>query len=199
MPVPEGGTGDTSVTAYSVVCGGTSNTAALQVVSGLGSATQVLTSNGAAALPTWQAAGGGGGGATTPWTPVINFAGSPAAITYTASGNYTQIGNFVYYSGIIAVSDLMGAPGSQLVTVTGLPIDADTSSSYAGNVVAISNDGVQEPQILVWNTGAATIIYFLGSSLVLSTGQPDTGDGGYTNSTMTDATVFQLSGQYISV
>ena len=54
ITVPYGGTGDTSFTAYSVVCGGTTTTGVLQNVSGVGTSGQVLTSNGAAALPTWQ-------------------------------------------------------------------------------------------------------------------------------------------------
>ncbi|MFA6080756.1 MAG: hypothetical protein WC753_04770 [Candidatus Gracilibacteria bacterium] len=48
-------------TAYAVICAGTTATGALQNVSGLGSAGQVLTSNGAAALPSWQAGGAGSG------------------------------------------------------------------------------------------------------------------------------------------
>lgn len=54
IPVAEGGTGNSSLTAYSVICGGTTSTGSLQPVSGVGSSTQVLTSNGASALPTWQ-------------------------------------------------------------------------------------------------------------------------------------------------
>lgn len=54
LTVPSGGTGLSSATAYSVLCGGTTSTGAFQSVSGLGSASQVLTSNGAGALPTWQ-------------------------------------------------------------------------------------------------------------------------------------------------
>lgn len=65
--VAGGGTGDTSFTAFSVICGGTTSTAALQNVSGVGTSGQVLTSNGAGALPTWQAGGGGG---TSPSTAV---------------------------------------------------------------------------------------------------------------------------------
>jgi hypothetical protein len=61
LPVPDGGTGVASTTAYAVVCGGTSSTAALQPVASVGTSGQVLTSNGAGALPTFQAAGGGGG------------------------------------------------------------------------------------------------------------------------------------------
>lgn len=61
-PVVEGGTGKNSMTAYSVLCGGTTSTAAMQNVSGVGTSTQILTSNGASALPTWQPAVSGVGG-----------------------------------------------------------------------------------------------------------------------------------------
>ncbi len=59
--VAGGGTGNTTFTAFSVICAGTTSTGAFQNVSGLGTAGQVLTSNGAGTLPTWQAGGGGGG------------------------------------------------------------------------------------------------------------------------------------------
>ena len=53
VSVPKGGTGVTSLTAYGVVIGGTSSTAAVQSVA-VGTAGQVLTSNGAGAAPTMQ-------------------------------------------------------------------------------------------------------------------------------------------------
>lgn len=53
--VTEGGTGVTSTTAYGVVCGGTTSTAALQNA-GAGSSGQVLVSQGSSALPQWTAA-----------------------------------------------------------------------------------------------------------------------------------------------
>ena len=56
--VAGGGTGVTSNTAYAVLCGGTTSTNPVQSIAGVGSAGQVLTSNGAGALPTFQAAGG---------------------------------------------------------------------------------------------------------------------------------------------
>lgn len=59
LPVANGGTGMTSATAYAVLCGGTTSTAAHQSIASVGTAGQVLTSNGAGALPTFQAAGGG--------------------------------------------------------------------------------------------------------------------------------------------
>lgn len=79
--VANGGTGDSSITAYSVVCGGTTNTGSLQVVSGLGTSGQTLISNGASALPTWQ-------------FPVMPSATTISGTTYTlalADAEYFQI------------------------------------------------------------------------------------------------------------
>lgn len=58
LSVPRGGTAASSFTAYSVICGGTTATGALQSVIGLGNAGEQLTSNGAGALPTWQPSSG---------------------------------------------------------------------------------------------------------------------------------------------
>ena len=57
VTVSNGGTGRTSATEYSVICGGTTSTSAHQSVASVGTTGQVLTSNGAAALPTWQDTG----------------------------------------------------------------------------------------------------------------------------------------------
>lgn len=54
LTVPDGGTGLTSATAYAVLCGGTTSTGAFQSIAGVGTSGQVLTSNGASALPTFQ-------------------------------------------------------------------------------------------------------------------------------------------------
>jgi hypothetical protein len=59
LVVGNGGTGTTSATAYAVQCGGTTSTGAHQSVASVGTAGQVLTSNGAGALPTFQTPGGG--------------------------------------------------------------------------------------------------------------------------------------------
>lgn len=57
LTVAGGGTGATSATAYAVQCGGTTSTGAHQSIASVGTSGQVLTSNGAGALPTFQAAG----------------------------------------------------------------------------------------------------------------------------------------------
>jgi hypothetical protein len=58
--VANGGSGRASATAYAVICGGTTSTSAHQSIASVGSSGQVLTSNGAAALPTFQDAAAGG-------------------------------------------------------------------------------------------------------------------------------------------
>lgn len=77
VPVADGGTGLSSATAYAVLCGGTTGTGAFQSIASVGSAGEVLTSNGAGALPTFQAAA----------------AGAPAGATYitqTSDGTLTN-------------------------------------------------------------------------------------------------------------
>jgi hypothetical protein len=54
LAVDQGGTGATSQTAYAVIAGGTTSTGAYQSVASVGTSGQVLMSNGAGALPTFQ-------------------------------------------------------------------------------------------------------------------------------------------------
>lgn len=63
VPVADGGSGRSDATAYAVICGGTTSTGAHQSIAGVGTSGQVLTSNGAGALPSFQDATGGEGGA----------------------------------------------------------------------------------------------------------------------------------------
>ena len=55
LGVDQGGTGLSTATAYSVVFAGTTGTGAFQAAAGPGTAGYILTSNGAGALPTFQA------------------------------------------------------------------------------------------------------------------------------------------------
>jgi hypothetical protein len=59
LPVANGGTGRATNTAYAVICGGTTTGGVEQSIASVGTTGQVLTSNGASALPTFQSAGGG--------------------------------------------------------------------------------------------------------------------------------------------
>jgi len=88
LTVPVGGTGLTSTTAYAILAGGTTSTGALQQVSGVGTSGQVLTSNGAGALPSWQAASGNG----ADWMGGYHlyFSGTPATGTTQAGISVTE-------------------------------------------------------------------------------------------------------------
>jgi hypothetical protein len=55
LGVDQGGTGLSTTTPYSIVFSGTTSTGLFQAAAGPGTATHVLTSNGAGALPTFQA------------------------------------------------------------------------------------------------------------------------------------------------
>jgi hypothetical protein len=59
LTVPNGGTGAVSITAGEVVLGGTTNYSPLTTVSGVGTALEVLTSDGTSGPPYWAAASGG--------------------------------------------------------------------------------------------------------------------------------------------
>lgn len=107
-PLPQvvnaGGTGIATTTAYAPICGGTSSTGNLQAAStGIGTSGYVLTSNGNAALPSFQVSAGtttfdADTGSATPSAGVININavdalhGTPSTFFSTsASGNTIQI------------------------------------------------------------------------------------------------------------
>lgn len=75
LPVAGGGTGVATLTAYAPIFGGTTGTGAVQSGT-VGTAGQVLTSNGAGALPTFEDATGG--------------SGSVDVQTFTAGGTWTK-------------------------------------------------------------------------------------------------------------
>ena len=101
LSVANGGTGATSLTAYAPVFGGTTSTGAVQSGT-VGTAGQVLTSNGAGAVPTFQAAGSGFTGGTL--TSALN----EAPIVTIASGASVTIGaaaaNTITISGTTAIT-----------------------------------------------------------------------------------------------
>ena len=83
LPVNQGGTGRASSTAYAVLTGGTTSTGAQQSVSGVGTAGQILTSNGAGLLPTWQ---------TNTAAGMVTV----AMQVFTANGTYTPTANMTF-------------------------------------------------------------------------------------------------------
>lgn len=91
ITVSQGGTGDASLTSYAVLCGGTTATSAIQSVASVGTTNQVLTSNGAAALPTFKT--------PTTFSQIV-------IQKFTSSGTYTPTANMKY-----CISEVWGAGG----------------------------------------------------------------------------------------
>lgn len=85
ITVPNGGTGNTSLTAYAVLTGGTTSTSPVQSIASVGTAGQVLTSNGAGALPTFQTATGTGTVNSGTAGNVAYYATSTNAVSTTAA------------------------------------------------------------------------------------------------------------------
>jgi hypothetical protein len=185
--VAGGGTGDTSFTAYSVICGGTTSTAPLQNVSGVGTTGQVLTSNGAGVLPTWQAGGGGSGNVLTAQVTLTSaqikaLTTTPVTIV-SASGPGTY--NFIL-SWVIKFINAGSANYSG--SSNNLQIGQSTSLfSSTFNPVIASNVMTGGTTLMVWGTnvgqttGAAPGTFENAPIIIFNTGGALTGDSGNTN------------------
>lgn len=118
LPVAGGGTGAASLTAYAVICGGTTSTGAVQSIASVGTSGQVLTSNGAGALPTFQAASGG-------WTTGIIFSTGSTTAAITNSAAETSV-----FSGTIPANTL-GTNGAVRIIMHGQMLqDVGTAQGY---------------------------------------------------------------------
>ena len=170
--VAGGGTGNTTFTAYSVICAGTTATGAFQNVSGVGTSGQVLTSNGAAALPTWQAAGanlsltGNTGGALSPssgnWNIVTAnstavLAGSGSTLTLDFGLSNLIIGD----SGSItsgAENVGLGDNVLQNTTIGGSNV-AVGAQALTANIGGTGNTALGNRSLLSYNIAALTSTY----------------------------------------
>ena len=145
QPVVEGGTGVQSTTAYAVLCGGTTTTNPLQSIAGVGTAGQLLTSNGAAALPTFQNAAsssisitGDSGGALTGNS--FTFTGGTTGLTFAGAGSTETLG------GTLAIAN-GGTNATSMATTDGVVYYdgtrlVTTSAGTAGQVLTSNGAGV---------------------------------------------------------
>jgi hypothetical protein len=141
-----GGSGTTTGTAYAVWCAGTTSTGTWQQVSGVGTSGQVLTSNGASALPTWQ-------------TPAAGGAWTTGAITATGS---TQGGAAALNKNGCTVSGADGTKGVVLVTGNGMTVVRNSASLsslkvYPPSGAQISTTGTNNPETLSGLTSQAYV------------------------------------------
>jgi len=123
LTVPSGGTGVGTFTAYSVILAGTTATGAFQNVVGLGASGQVLTSNGAGVIPSWQNAAG---------TGTVN-SGTAGQLAYYATSTNVVSGNTAITTAgtTTPILNVTGSAGAQYLA---------TSTSYQGQL-AISEAG----------------------------------------------------------
>lgn len=176
--VAVGGTGNTTFTAYSVICAGTTATGSFQNVSGVGTTGQVLTSNGASALPTWQAAGSGG------FTSIT-------VQVFTSSGTYTPTSGMLYCT-IECVGG--GGGGGGCTTTTGFNVSiggGGGGGGYARKTVAAATIGASQTVTIgaagsagasAGGTGGTGGTTSLGSICVATGGVGGTGAGNNNNS-----------------
>jgi hypothetical protein len=176
--VAGGGTGDTSFTAYSLITGGTTSTGALQNVSGVGTSGQVLTSNGAGALPTWQTSTAGGGILSVTGTLTsaqikslnanpIQVIAAPAANTYIAviffavKLNYGGTNPFtttygqtiqLYYGTTTGVNTLF-ANNSNMIPSNQLNASQSLAFSTPVNVNPINLSSISATALNIYNSG----------------------------------------------
>src|SRR3990167_3073553 len=130
VAVADGGTGASSFTAYAVICGGTLSTNPLQAVASVGSAGQVLTSNGAGTLPTFQATTGG-----IAWSEVSGTSQAMAInngyITNNAALVTCTLPDTAALGSIVRVAG-SGAGGWRIAQNAGEPIRFVSSSTTVG-------------------------------------------------------------------
>jgi hypothetical protein len=130
-----------------VLCGGTTATGAYQSIASVGTAGQILTSNGAGALPTFQAAGGGFASGTvmlfaqtaapTGWTKNTTTGDNSAlrVVTGTASTGGSQGFTTAFASqtptGSVAISSVSGSAGATTLTTPQIPSHSHTAPGRA--------------------------------------------------------------------
>lgn len=101
LNVPFGGTGGIGFTAFSPICAGITNTSPFQAAdTGIGTAGFVLTSNGAGALPSFQAPSpppgsilqiAGDAGSMTPTAGLVTISGGTTGLTTTAAASTMNV------------------------------------------------------------------------------------------------------------
>jgi hypothetical protein len=144
--VANGGTGNSSLTAYAPLFGGTTTTGAVQS-SSVGTINQILTSSGSGVLPAMQWPNNpnrysitrayefinGGANANNDYTIVVGNSG-------TGSGGANASQSFSTSGAVLGVASF--ATGTTTTGVCGISMDANTSESTAANVPFYLGGGI---------------------------------------------------------
>lgn len=143
VAVADGGTGVSSLTAYAVVCGGTTSTGAVQSIAGVGSSGQVLTSNGAGALPTFQS--------------IVAGANVDLLATISTTSGATQSVTGLSQSEMFLISLSGVSHGAGSTNILRIALSSNNGSSYgtARDISISGNDGISHSGMVnVLGTGA---------------------------------------------
>lgn len=143
-----GGTGLTSTTAYAVLCGGTTSTGNLQSIASVGTSGQILTSNGASALPTFQNAPSSG------ITTIDGDSGSMTGSTVTISGGSTGLTTSASSATMDLTGTLVvgnGGTGLSSTTAYAVLCGGTTSTGALQSIASVGTSG----QILTSNGAGA--------------------------------------------
>ena len=159
LPVANGGTGVATLTAYAPIFGGTTGTGAVQSGT-VGSAGQVLTSNGAGALPTFQNAAGGGS-----WVYIGSATATPGASSFAINSGFSS--TYDVYVAVLSnftCSSTQGSVNIQLeiggsFQTSGYRYSAEGTNSSGGVVgggTSVSDTNIYVAQDLDGTSAAAT-------------------------------------------
>jgi len=164
LVVGSGGTGKTSTTAYAVLCGGTTSSGALQSIAGVGTSGQILTSNGAGALPTFQAAPGA---SLTVGSSVIS-GGASTRILYDNAGvlgEYTITGSGTVV--VMATSPTLVTPVLGVATATSINKMAITAPATSSTLaVADGKTFTASASLTLAGTDSTTMTFPSSSTTV---------------------------------
>ena len=193
LPVANGGTGFATTTAYAVLCGGTSATNPFQPIAGVGTADQVLTSNGAGALPTFQDASGGlpaGGltgeglmantGVTATWEGSPSYTGTVTAGT----GLTATTGNITATSGSLLLPTTSATDGQVQINGTRFAHSYGSRSTFIGSgcgnftLTGVANTGIgANGNLSALTTGGSNSMFGDSAGSLITSGDHNVGNG----------------------
>lgn len=143
-------------TAYAVICGGTTALGAVQPIASLGSSGQLLTSNGAGALPSMQAAPAAGGMVKIQ----TQTASSSATLDFTTGISST------YTSYFFVLSNIVPATNAQVLNLT-LSVNAGSSYLATGYQSGINTNPYNS--VTLTNANSTTAMPLCASQVNTST------------------------------
>jgi hypothetical protein len=168
LTVGNGGTGNITLTPYALMAGGTTATGAMQQVSGLGTSGQVLTSNGAGALPTFQNASASITSINSHTGPAITIQSGTAtsidnSVGNTVTVNVTPSSNSLPHT-LDALFTTQGNTGTSETDLYSYSVPAN-KLAIDGRTVNFEIDGEFND-----NTATSQLKLYFGGNVTLNTG-----------------------------